>query len=641
MCGIAGAWDFAAATAPEVLARLAAGMEAAIAHRGPDQGSTWVDAAAGLAFGHRRLSIIDLSPAGSQPMVSASGRFVVCYNGELYNAEELKAELGPVAQRLRGHSDTEILLEHAEQHGLARTLASAMGMFALALWDRQTRTLQLARDRVGKKPLYWTRQGGHLLFGSELRALKAHPAFVGRLDRRALVGYVRTGYFLHPATVFEGVSQLPPATILTLAAGGEPRIEPYWSLAHTVAAAKAQPFRGSDDDAIAALEDLLADATRRRMVSDVPLGAFLSGGYDSSLVVALMQRHAGRPVRTYSIGFEDKEFDESAHAAAVARHLGTDHTEMIVSAAQAQAVIPKLAGIYDEPFADSSQIPTYLVAELARRHVTVALSGDGGDEVFTGYNRYANGTQFARWAGRVPAGARRLAGAGIRAVPPAAWDRLAQLLPAHVRPRYAGDKAHKAANLMGMTPADFYRLVTSVCLDPAGMVLGAGEGSEAIPPLPPTPLDGFAEEMQYLDTLTYLPGDILAKVDRATMAVSLEARAPLLDHRVIAFAWSLPLAMRLRGGRLKWILRQLAHRHVPEALLDRPKTGFSLPIRDWLRGPMRDWAESRLDARRLREAGLFDAGLVRQRWEEHLSGRRNWHYALWPILMFEDWRDAG
>jgi asparagine synthase (glutamine-hydrolysing) len=638
MCGIAGFIDLAALTAPDLLEHRARAMADAIAHRGPDEGNTWVDAGAGLAFGHRRLSIIDVSPAGRQPMVSASGRFVISYNGELYNAAELRAGLGELAGRLRGHSDTEVLLELAARVGLEAALERSLGMFALALFDRETRTLHLARDRVGKKPLYWTRMNGHLLFGSELRALHAHPAFAARLDRDALVGYVRTGYYLHPATVYEGVRQLPPATILTLAPGGEPTLRPYWSLARTIAAARAEPFRGSDGDAADALDQLLGDATCRRMVSDVPLGGFLSGGYDSSTVVALMQRHSGTPVRTFSIGFEDKEFDESGFAAAVARHLGTAHTELIVSPAEAQAVIPELARIYDEPFADSSQIPTYLVSRLARRDVTVALSGDGGDEVLAGYNRYCNGEIFDRWIGGLPVALRRWAGSGIRAVPPAAWDSLARALPERVRPRYAGDKAHKVAGLLAMSRGDFYQMVTSVCLEPCDLVLGAAEPRSPMPPLPEAPLASFAEEMQYLDTLTYLPGDILAKVDRASMAVSLEARAPLLDHRLIAFAWSLPMRMKMRGTTLKWLLRQVAHRYVPPALLERPKAGFSLPIRDWLRGPLRDWAESRLDARALREAGLFDAALVRTRFEEHLSGRRNWQYALWPILVFEDWR---
>lgn len=640
MCGIAGFIDLRTATAPDVLERRVKAMADAIAHRGPDEGNAWVDAAAGLAFGHRRLSIIDLSPAGRQPMVSASGRSVICYNGELYNADELKAELGDFAAKLRGHSDTEILLEHAERFGLEATLTRSMGMFALALFDRESRTLWLARDRLGKKPVYWTRQNEHLLFGSELRALKAHPAFEGRLDRRALVGYVRTGYYLHPETVYQGVQQLPPATILTFQLGQPdvgPKLAAYWSLADVVAEARANPFRGSDGEAIAALEALLADATRRRMVSDVPLGAFLSGGYDSSTVVAMMQQAASRPVKTYAIGFQEKEFDESAHARAVASHLGTDHTELIVSAAQARAVIPNLADIYDEPFADSSQIPTYLVSQLARQHVTVALSGDGGDEVFAGYNRYSNGERFARWLGWMPAPPRQWLGATLRAVRPATWDALAAVLPEKVRPRYAGDKAHKIGNIIGMSHGDFYRLVTSVCMEPDDVVLGAEPGA-ALPSLPPTPLASFAEEMQYLDTLTYLPGDILTKVDRATMAVSLEARAPLLDHRIIAFAWSLPVDMKLRGGVMKWLLRQVAHRHVPRALLERPKSGFSLPIRDWLREDLRDWAEARLDEKTLREAGIFDATLVRRRWDEHLSGRRNWQYALWPILMFEDWR---
>ena len=639
MCGITGYWTRGGAPgiAPDsTITRMAN----ALVHRGPDDGRVWADGAAGIHLGFRRLAIIDLSAAGAQPMHSASGRYVLCYNGEIYNFEALRTELSAGGRNWRGHSDTEVMLAGFDTWGVERTLGRLVGMFAIALWDAQERTLLLARDRLGKKPLYWSLVGGTLLFGSELRALRVHPSFRGGLNRDAIALYLRHGCFPAPHTVYRGVQQLQPGHLLRLSATGEPRVDPYWQLADVVADGKLRPFTGSDSEAVDALGGVLGQAVRERMVADVPLGAFLSGGYDSSVVVALMQRASSRPVRTFSIGFHEAGYDEAQHAKAVAAHLGTDHTELYVTAAEAQAVIPRLPDIYDEPFADASQIPTYLVSQMARQHVTVALSGDGGDEVFAGYNRYGQAARFQQMAGRVPRAMRAMAAAGIRSVPPSAWDRAAGVLPPHMRAKQTGDKLHKLAGVLAETGDGFYHRLISQWNEVGAAMPGAREPMTAArDPAVAALVPGFVERMQYRDTLTYLPDDILTKVDRASMAVSLEARAPLLDQRVVEFAWTLPMQMKLRGAETKWILRQLLYRHVPRALVDRPKMGFGVPIDSWLRGPLRAWAEELLSERHLRASGQFAPALVRQRWAEHLAGSHNWQYALWPVLMFEAWME--
>ena len=639
MCGITGFVDLARAQPAAGLECTVKAMADSLQHRGPDEGGVWVDEAAGVALGHRRLSIVDLSAAGRQPMASASGRFIVSYNGEIYNAGDIRNELGGDKNRWRGHSDTEVLTEAIAAWGLETAIGKCIGMFAIAVFDRKTRTLSLVRDRLGKKPLYWTRQGSLLLFGSELRALRAHPQFKGEVDRDNLVAYVRRGNYQGSATVYSGVHQLEPGHILTLSADGAITDTPYWSLETEIRRVRANPFRGSPDDAVNALSDLLTDAVRRRMVADVPVGAFLSGGYDSSTVVALMQAVSPRPVRSFSIGFSEAGYNEAPFAKDVARHLNTDHTEFMVTPQETRDVIPRLPDIYDEPFADSSQIPTFLVSKLAREQVTVALSGDGGDEFFAGYNRYALGERILRRMAMLPPGVRETLARSLTAGRPETWDRLARVIPAKLRPPYFGDKLHKLAGAITEDETGVYRRLTSQWHDPSGIVIGGTEklwprADDGIADL----LPGNIERMQYYDAIGYLPGDILTKVDRASMAVSLEARAPLLDHRVAEFAWSLPLDLKIRNGQAKWILRQVLYRHVPRALVDRPKAGFSIPVGAWLRHELRDWAEDLLDEKKLREAGYFDPAPIRQLWAQHLKGERNGQYALWAILMFEAWR---
>ncbi len=616
-------------------------MGDALALRGPDDRGVWSDPAAGIALAHRRLSIVDLSPLGHQPMVSSCGRWVIAFNGEIYNFSELRAELEQAGRSFRGQSDTEVIVEGCALWGVAETVRRLWGMFAIALWDRKERRLHLVRDRLGIKPLYWGVFGDLVLFGSELKALAAHPGWERRIDRDALAAYLRFAYVPAPRSIWRDVFKLEPGTILTIGADGGRNTDIYWSAADVARAGigARTDWPLSDTEATDRLEDLLGDAVNRHMVSDVPLGAFLSGGIDSSTVVALMQKHSRRPVRTFSIGFNEAGYDEAAHAAAIARHIGTDHTELYVEPAHALEIVPRLAEWYDEPFADSSQIPTFLVSEMTRAKVTVALSGDGGDELFAGYNRYRLARSLGRVLSALPAPLGRVAAGGLTAMPVAAWDRLFGLVPGRLRPPQPGDKVHKLAGLLTETPDTVYRRLVSQWNEPEKLAIG---GTEPIGPLTdpglrrdfPDPLD----RMQLLDTLTYLPDDILTKVDRASMAVSLEARVPLLDHRVVAFAWSLPHRMKMRDGESKWLLRRVLYRHVPKSLLDRPKMGFGIPIGSWLRGPLRDWAEDLLDETAMRADGLLDPAPIRARWAEHLSGRRNWQYPLWTVLMLQAWR---
>jgi asparagine synthase (glutamine-hydrolysing) len=645
MCGIVGFIDHSIA-APEALCRQMAGV---LSHRGPDDHGVWTDREVGVALGHRRLSILDLSPAGHQPMSSRRGRFLITFNGEIYNHLDVRRELQQSNQVLpwRGHSDTETLLGAIEAWGLPGALRRCVGMFALALWDREQRILTLARDRCGEKPLYYGRQGGAFLFGSELKALRKHPAFHARVNRGALALYLRHNYVPDPLSIYDDIRKLPPGTYLEVDTSGRMgEVRHYWSAAEAIEASKGEPFRGDSSEALEELERVLGDAIAGQMLADVPLGAFLSGGVDSSLIVALMQARSGRPVRTFTIGFAESAYDESNYARAVAAHLRTEHTELVVSPAKALAVIPRLPAMYDEPFGDSSQIPTALICELARSHVTVCLSGDAGDEVFGGYTRYLLAERVWRTVRRVPKPLRQVAERLTRVLSPAQWDQgmqaMAGVLPMRWQQRRIGDRLHKAGDLLTAdSRADVYRALTSHWSNPPGICPGVTEPrSQLVDLMENSRLGSFEEAMMFWDLMTYLPGDILVKVDRAAMAVSLETRVPMLDHRVVQFAWRLPLNLRIRNRQGKWLLRQLLYRHVPRELIDRPKMGFGVPIDAWLRGPLQDWAQALLSESRLRSDGFFDPAPVRQKWQQHLSGTHNWAYLIWDVLMFQAWLDT-
>jgi asparagine synthase (glutamine-hydrolysing) len=643
VCGLAGIFDPRARTpGPELEATVSA-MAGTLHHRGPDDSGTWVDPEAGIAFGSRRLAVIDISAEGHQPMTSASGRYVVSFNGEIYNFQSLRRDLVRKGHRFRGHSDTEVLLAATEEWGPERALERFNGMFAYALWDAGERTLLLARDRLGEKPLFYGWMGGTLVFGSELKALRVHPRFSAEVDRDALAQFLRHKYVPVPRSIYRGVSKLPPGTVLTV--GPERRVggpKPYWSLQDAAERGAADPFRGSTEEAADQIQELLLDAVALRMVADVPLGAFLSGGVDSSAVVALMQAQSDRPVMTFTIGFQDPAYDESRFAAKVAAHLGTDHTEFVVTPEEAMAVVPRLSDLYDEPFADSSQIPTFLVAQLARRRVTVSLSGDGGDEVFGGYSRYHWADAIWRRVGWIPPAARRGLARALSMPTPAAWDRFFEVidpvLPRRARQQTPGVKLHKLASaIVAQRPDEMYLSLASDWQDPASVVLGGSEPGTLLAKADEAPALDFTERMMYLDAATYLPDDILTKLDRATMAVSLEGRVPYLDHRVVELAWRMPLHMKVRDGQGKWLLRRILDRHVPRHLIDRPKAGFGVPLGAWLRGPLREWAEEMLDPRRLEDEGFFDPRPIRAQWMEHLSGRRDRQYGLWNVLMFQAW----
>jgi asparagine synthase (glutamine-hydrolysing) len=652
MCGFAGFLGFESGMDWPRASAIVESMAASIAHRGPDATGFWHDADAQIVLGHRRLSILDLSEAGSQPMTSPSGRFVIAFNGEIYNHLRLRAELEQSQSRCawRGHSDTETLLACFDKWGIEATLKRAQGMFAFALWDRKDQVLTLARDRVGEKPLYygWVGEGTNatILFGSELKALRRHPRFAANVDRNSLSLFLRHSYIPAPHTVYRDVFKLAPGTYAQVSRV-ERKIQThrYWSAEDVALQGLRQPFRGSANEAADQLEVLLRDAVRQQMLSDVPLGAFLSGGIDSSTIVALMQAESSRPIKTFTIGFSEDAFDEAVYAKAVARHLGTEHTELYVSPQQAMDVIPRLPKVYDEPFADSSQIPTILVAQLAKQHVTVALSGDAGDELFAGYNRYHLTRKLYSKLSYLPIGLRRQIANAFTTVPPHLWNRamsaLSPLLPKSLQLSNAGDKIHKGADVLDVENVEelYFRLV-SHWQSPSSIVIGAKEPHTLVSHRP-SALSALSEieQMMALDLMTYLPDDILVKVDRAAMTSSLETRVPFLDPRVIAFAWSLPIEYKLRDNETKWPLRKILYRHVPQNLIDRPKMGFGVPIDSWLRGPMREWAEELLSEQRLQRDGYFEPAPIRKRWAEHLSGQRNWQYHLWDILMFQTWLD--
>jgi asparagine synthase (glutamine-hydrolysing) len=645
MCGIAGILLTHAAN-PSRLAAIDA-MTATLHHRGPDGEGIWLDRDGGIALGHRRLAIVDLSDAGHQPMLSTDERLVMTFNGEVYNFAGLRPGLAAKGHRFRGNSDTEVMLAAFESHGIEAALKQFSGMFAAGVWDRKDRVLHLVRDRMGKKPLYVALVDGALLFGSELKAILACPDFRPTVDTRALAMMLRQGWVPDQHCIWKGVFKLPPGTMLSVRAEDlktasieslRERVRCWWSLATIAETGQRHPLTPDESELDAELDALLRSAVRQRMVADVPLGAFLSGGIDSSTVVALMQAQSWRPIRTFTIGFREAQYDEAAHASEVARHLGTEHTEFRLTPAGVCAVIPELPQIWDEPFADESQIPTLLLSRLARQHVTVALSGDGGDECFGGYARHF---MLARLAGlfRLPSGLRRLAASALLKLTPQAWEETFRILklPAALRPSLNGDNLQKFSRaLEAADEQERYRQLTTFGSRP--MVLDPGPGTANSADVPPLP--DAVGRLIYRDMAGYLTGDILVKLDRATMAASLEARCPLLDDRVIEFAWRLPTAVKIRNGQGKLPLRRVLRRYLPESLFERPKQGFNVPLSEWLRGPLRGWAEELLDGARIRREGLLDSGRIQACWQQHLSGRSDRSGELWAILMVQAWLDS-
>ena len=627
MCGISGFWETSRQLNNDLLPSIVQQMSNSLIHRDPDDGGVWVDTEVGIALGHRRLAILDLSPEGHQPMTSANGRYVIVFNGEIYNFLELRRQLESLGHGFRGHSDTEVMLASFSQWGVLDATQYFNGMFAFALWDRQERVLHLGRDRLGEKPLYYGWVGNTLLFASELKAFKAYPNFLAEINRDALALFLNYGYIPAPDSIYKGIYKLPSATVLSW--NGKtvhPQPVSYWSAREVAELGINQPFTGSDTEALTQLEALLKDAVGMRMVSDVPLGAFLSGGIDSSTIVALMQVQSSLPVKTFSIGFHEKEYNEAQYARAVAHHLGTDHTELYVTPSEALAIIPKLPILFDEPFSDTSQIPTFLLSQLARQQVIVSLSGDAGDELFAGYNRYFFGRRIWQKVAWMPLAVRQIMARALT---------LNNLI--------GSDKLRKFRQILGSANQDeIYFILVSHWKQPETIVIGCSEPVTTLSVRQPyANLPDSTQKMMFLDLVRYLPDNILVKVDRATMGVSLEGRIPFLDHRVVEFAWRIPLSMKIRNGQGKWLLRQVLYKYVPKHLVERPKMGFGVPIDSWLRGPLRDWAEELLNESRLRQEGFLNPQPIRQKWKEHLAGDRSWQYHLWDILMFQAWLEKN
>ena len=628
------------------MAAIARAQNETMLHRGPDSGDIYLDHEAGLALAHRRLAILDLSPSGHQPMVSSCGRFAMVCNGEIYNHAELRKDLS--GYPFRGHSDTEVAVAAIQRWGVRGALTRFVGMFAFGVWDSNDRVLYLVRDRLGEKPLYFGRLKRGLVFGSELQALCAHPDWDGRVDRDSLTLLLRYGYIPAPRSIYQGIGKVMPGSVVTIRTDRpHPDIqqETYWSAAKVVLNGIETRRTGDPRDAVDELDVLLNTTIIDKMAADVPLGAFLSGGIDSSAIAAIMQRQSVQAVRTFSIGFHESEYNEAHYARAVAKHIGTDHTELYVTPEETRAVIPRLPTLYDEPFADPSQIPTCLIAALARRDVTVALSGDAGDELFGGYTRYFVGGRLWRGMERIPLPVRAAAGALIRGTPPGVFDAamaaVRPMMPRRWRYQHAGQKLHKLARVWNAASHDaIYAMLVSLIDEPSKIVIGSRE-PDGLGRHRSTlnEIGGFTDRMMFADLVTYLPDDILVKVDRASMGVGLEVRVPFLDHRIVEFAWQQPVSLKILGNQGKWLLRQVLRKYVPDKLIDRPKMGFGVPIEHWLRGPLREWAEALLDANRLRREGFFEPKPVRDKWDAHQSGNRAMQYELWPILMFQAWAE--
>ena len=646
MCGITGFWQ-AVGENDTNLQNLARIMAAQMVARGPDDCAEWSDEGVGLAFGFRRLAILDLSPQGRQPMLSESGRYVIVFNGEVYNFLELRQQLEVKGHHFRGGSDTEVILAAIEEWGVAQAASRFVGMFALALWDRSEHALHLVRDRLGIKPLYYGWMGNAFIFGSELKSLRIHPQFCRVIDHGSLALLMRHCYIPSPYSIYQNVYKLLPGTILTLDSNQADQPSPvrFWDAKQVTEEGVAHPFRGSEKEAIEQLDALLSEAIKMRMIADVPLGALLSGGIDSSTVVALMQAQSNRPIKTFTIGFHEKGYDEANSAAKIASYLGTEHTPIYVTPEQAMEVIPEIPTIYDEPFSDSSQIPTFLVSKLARSQVTVALSGDGGDELFAGYNRYFAARNIWNYISSFPSPVRRVSTQMLRLLSAEVWDgifeRIKPIAPAGLRLRLTGHNVYRVAALLAdKVPDEMYRDLVSQ-RDSQQLILQTTEPITVLnDPSRWANLSDFTQRMMYLDLVSYLPGDILTKVDRASMAVSLEARVPLLDHRVVEFAWTLPMSMKIKDNKGKWILRQVLGKYVPPELTERPKMGFGIPLHSWLRGPLREWAEHLLNEARLQQGGFFDSAPISQKWAEHLAGTHDWKYHLWNVLMFQAWLEV-
>jgi len=640
MCGLAGFLNENGFNIDQANT-LAMNMGVKIAHRGPDDEGVWVDANAGIALVHRRLSILDLSSAGHQPMVSSSGRYIIVFNGEIYNHLDIRSQIRNcgITCSWNGHSDTETLLAGFDLWGIQSTIEKTIGMFAFAVWDVELQILTLGRDRIGEKPLYYGWQENTFLFGSELKALKSHPCFKADINRDAICLLLRHNCIPTPFSIYQGINKLESGCLLSVSlANRKPKIWNYWSAINVAKLGTSSPYIGSSENAVDELEHLLKDAISQQMMSDVPLGAFLSGGIDSSTVVALMQSLSSSPIKTFSIGFTEQSYNEALHAKMVANHLGTDHTELYVQPAEAIAVIPLLPSLYDEPFSDSSQIPTFLVSQLAKQHVTVSLSGDAGDELFCGYNRYQITSDYWSNLSRIPKLLRKYGAKSITSLSPQTWDILARFIPRSKAFANFGDKLHKGAEVLtSSTVDDLYLNLVSHHREPNKLVIGDNAPWTLLNNSSKMTGLSDVQRMMLLDLVTYLPDDILVKVDRAAMSVSLETRVPFLDHRIVEFAWSLPQAIKLRNGQTKWPLRQVLSRYVPNSLIERPKMGFSIPLNDWLRGPLRDWADALLNESRIRREGYFYPEPIRKLWNEHQSRKCNWGHLLWNVLMFQAW----